>query len=248
MNSSPNSPLVARIARLEAELARQTEILERNEAKALSRETPPRSRFANAAHATKARVRVARIERELEAFRACLPTPAEESRERLFAGLREATTTRGAQDAAEAIRVGPKPELDALDVARAASRLATTEEALVRTALSGDPSVSNEDFGRLIEEARDADDVAREQAAAPLYGPDGFPADGPVSPESVSALVRLFGRRVLSLEAGPLRLRLDRELALAVAELDRGERQGAASRALLGLDALGLVRGRDFGF
>lgn len=54
-----------REARLERELERQREILERNERAAVSRETPPRSRFANAAHATKARSRIARLENEL---------------------------------------------------------------------------------------------------------------------------------------------------------------------------------------
>jgi hypothetical protein len=53
------------VAELRAELKRQRAIEARNAAKALSRDTPPRSRFANAAHATKARARVARLENRL---------------------------------------------------------------------------------------------------------------------------------------------------------------------------------------
>ena len=58
-----------RRAELELELERQRAILERNEAKRWDPATPPRSRFAYAAHATKARARVVQLERRLELWR-----------------------------------------------------------------------------------------------------------------------------------------------------------------------------------
>jgi hypothetical protein len=59
----------ARIARLQAELARLREIEARNTAKATSYATRPASRWAYASQATKARNRAARVEGDLYRLR-----------------------------------------------------------------------------------------------------------------------------------------------------------------------------------